>query len=389
MVPASTTRRLSLLRAHLQGAPAAAAVAPVANPTLDSIDARLGKAASAGLIKISPISLHVGAVVEGIDLKKELSPEQIQVVYDALVRHKVLVFHNADLNHEQQVRFTRELSTASPNVGPPTIGHTVFGHVDNYPEIFSVYQGERNRPRNLDSYDGSMYNARPWTGFHCDITACVNPPCIGMLRGDIIPPNAGDTQFGNLAAAYEGLSDPIKALVQNLRAEHLFNEGLLGGRSGNNEYAASIRSRKMVTHHPMAVVHPDTGEKILFVSPIFLKNIVGVKPRESEQILEMLWEHSVRPEYTLRHKWTEGDLVVWDERSTTHRAPTDVFQSGYERQLYRTTLLGQPLRGVDGSVSTIVEGLPMRSCEEEIRDRPTTWEQGRETLKGSGNHFGR
>lgn len=138
------------------------------------------------------------------------------------------------------------------------------------------------------------------------------------------------------------------------------------------EYAALIRSRKMVSYHPMAVVHPDSGERILYVSPIFLKGVVGPEPREADRLLEMLWEHSVRPEYILRHKWTQGYLVVWDERAAAHKAPTDVLASGFERQLYRTTLLGKPLRGVDGSVSQSVEGVPCaRARRSSATGRPT------------------
>ena len=107
------------------------------------IDSRLATAESEGLIQLKPIAKSLGVEVDGVNLKQKLSAEQIAVVYDALIRHKVLIFKKIGLNHEQQVRFTYELSEASPNIGAPTIGHTVFGHVDHYPEIFSVYQGEK------------------------------------------------------------------------------------------------------------------------------------------------------------------------------------------------------------------------------------------------------
>ena len=104
-------------------------------------------------------------------------------------------------------------------------------------------------------------------------------------------------------------------------------------------------------------MHPDTGEKILFNSPQFLKFVVGLTEEESTSLLHKLWAHSV--EYTISHEWSEGDLVVWDERSTTHRAPTDVYKNHVERQLYRTTLLGQPFHGLNGFTSAIVQGEPM------------------------------
>ena len=145
----------------------------------DEIDTRLETAEANGLISLNPISANLGVEVTGVDLKNQLSPKQVGVVYDALIRHKVLVFRKIGLNHEQQVRFTYELSGASQNIGGPTIGHTVFGHVDKYPEIFSVYQGEKSKPRNMERYEAKAAT-HPWTGYHCDITACVNPPSIGM-----------------------------------------------------------------------------------------------------------------------------------------------------------------------------------------------------------------
>ena len=354
------------------------AVAEPAFGTPTEIDARLAAAEAQGLIRLTPISKNLGVEVEGVDLKQKLSPEQVATVYDALIRHKVLVFKKIDLNHEQQVRFTYELSEASPNIGAPTIGHTVFGHVDQYPEIFSVYQGETTKPRNMDRYEENA-TSHPWTGYHCDITACVNPPSIGMLRGGIIPQGVGDTNFGNLAAAYATLDAETKERIASLKAEHEYKFGKTKG----TEAGDSIASRRMVSHHPLVAVHPDTGEKILFNSPGFLKFVVGLSEEESTELLHQIWGHSV--EYTIQHVWDEGDLVVWDERSTTHRAPTDIYSSGAERQLFRTTLVGQPLHGLDGSHSEIVQGEPMLSCEEELASRMHVGRTGTTT---TGNGFG-
>ena len=344
--------------------------------TLDEIEERLATAQTNGLIKLTPISESLGVEVEGVDLKEPLSSQEIAAVYEALLLHKVLVFKKIGLNHEQQVRFTHELSGASPNVGSPTIGHTVFGHVDQYPEIFSVYQGEKSKPRNMERYEATAAS-NPWTGYHCDITACVNPPSIGMLRGETIPEGVGDTNFGSLAAAYAKLDDATKNQIDHLQAEHEYKYGKTKGTQAGD----SIATRRMISHHPLVTVHPDTGEKILYNSPAFLKFIVGMEEEESRELLERIWRHSV--EYTIRHVWNQGDLVVWDERSTTHRAPTDIYSSGTERQLYRTTLVGQRLLGIDGRVSEIVEGEPMLSCEEELASRMHIGRTG-SALTGNG-----
>ncbi|MEM7078468.1 MAG: TauD/TfdA family dioxygenase [Pseudomonadota bacterium] len=350
---------------------------PAFGSTTD-IDARLVTAQEQGLIHLTPISERLGVTVTGLDLTKPLSEAQIACVYNALIRHKVLVFKRIGIDHAQQVRFTYELSSASPNVGAPTIGHTVFGHVENFPEIFSVYQGEKSKPRNMARYE-SQATSHPWTGYHCDITACVNPPSIGMLRGTIIPKGVGDTHFGNLAAAYATLDEATRRQVDTLWAEHEYKFG----RSKGSEAGDSIASRRMISHHPLVAIHPDTGEKVLYNSPGFLKFIVGLDEAESTELLHKIWGHSV--EFTIRHVWDEGDLVVWDERSTTHRAPTDIYAAGTERQLYRTTLVGQPLQGLDGRQSQIVEGEPMLSCEEELASRMHVGRSGTAT---TGNGFG-
>jgi taurine dioxygenase len=106
---------------------------------------------------------------------------------------------------------------------------------------------------------------------------------------------------------------------------------------------------------------------VLVASPSFIKSIVGMTPRESAKILEILWEHVVRPEYTVRFKWNPGDIAFWDNRSTAHLAPRDIFQSDFDRQLYRITLVGEKLTGVDGQVSRSIEGLPILSAADELK----------------------
>ena len=281
------SRRLRAVGAHLAKSSSALRSSTASAEQLDGL-------------RLTPISPHLGAEVEGVDLKQPLSPAQVSAVYDALLRHKVLVFKRIGLSHAEQVRFTYELSGASPHVGEPTIGHTVFGHAEGFPEIYSVYQGDRIKPKNMEKYTASSQKY-PWTGYHCDITACVNPPCIGMLRGDTIPEGAGDTNFGNLARAFETLSDEMKERILHMTAEHEYK---IGGYT-----AQSIADRKMISHHPLVTVHPDTGERILYNSPGFLKFITGMPFLESKALLHELWGHSV--EYTIQHKWSEGDLVVW------------------------------------------------------------------------------
>ena len=309
-------------------------------------------AATGAAIEIVPLTLHIGAEIRGVDLKRPLPPEQLKEVRDAFLKWKVVFFRDQHLDHAQHVAMARQF-------GEPTIGHAVFGHVEGHPEIYSV---AKHRTAN-ENREAMMVT--PWSGWHADITAAVNPPMASILRGVTIPPYGGDTFWTNLAAAYTGLSETMRRFVDGLRGIHKFvpREDPKPG----SEYNERVKRRTLVSEHPLVTVHAETGERVLFVSPSFLKSIVGLTPRESQKILEILWEHVTRPEYTVRFKWNAGDIAFWDNRSTVHLAPRDIFESDFDRRLYRITLVGQPLVGVEGRPSQAIEGLPILSAAEELR----------------------
>jgi alpha-ketoglutarate-dependent taurine dioxygenase len=299
-------------------------------------------------IEVVPMTLHIGAEIKGVDLKQPLPPGQQRAIRDAFLKWKVVFFRDQHLDHAQHVAMARQF-------GEPTIGHAVFGHVEGYPEIYSV---AKNRTAN------SKYEAMtvtPWFGWHTDVTAAVNPPCASILRGVTIPPYGGDTFWTNLVVAYEGLSPVMRGIVDGLRVIHAFEP------SGTGAYDEKVNRRRLRSEHPLVSIHPETGERVLVASPSFIKSIVGMNPRESAKMLELLWEHVVRPEYTARFKWNPGDIAFWDNRSTAHLAPRDIFQSDFDRQLYRITLVGEKLTGVDGQVSRSIEGLPILSAAEELK----------------------
>ncbi len=302
-------------------------------------------------VVVTPLTLHIGAEISGVDLARPLSAPARTAIHAAFLKWKVVFFRDQNLDHAGQVAFAREM-------GAPTIGHAVFGHVDGFPEIYSVA-----KHRTAQAHRTARMQ-RPWTGWHTDITAALNPPMASILRGVTIPPYGGDTLWTNLAAAYAGLSEPMRGFVDGLRGVHRFQAP--AGAGDNNAYDESVRRREMETEHPLVRVHPETGERLLFVSPSFLKSVVGLTPRESEQLLELLWEQIVRTEYTVRFKWRAGDIAMWDNRATAHLAPTDIFESDFDRQLYRITLVGDVPVGVDGRPSTAIRGAPILAVEREL-----------------------
>lgn len=302
-------------------------------------------------VEIKPLTLHIGAEISGVDLGRPLDTAVRKAIYDAFVKWKVVFFRGQSLDHAGQVAFARQM-------GEPTIGHAVFGHIPEYPEIYSIA-----KVRTAQAHRTELVQ-RPWTGWHTDITAALNPPKASILRGVTIPPYGGDTIWTNLAAAYQGLSETMRAFVDGLRGIHRFQAP--AGTKKNAAYDDSVSRREMETEHPIVRVHPETGERLLFVSPSFLKSIVGLSPRESQQMLELLWEHVVRTEYTVRFKWEPGDIAMWDNRATAHLAPTDIYASEFDRQLYRITLVGDIPIGVDGRPSVGLKGKPILAVETEL-----------------------
>ena len=301
-------------------------------------------AQKAGAVDVVPMAIHIGAEIRGVDLSRPLPPEHVSAIRNALLRWKVVFFRDQPLDHRQHIAFARQF-------GETTAGHVVYGSDGEYPQIYSVA-----KDRKANRYQGQVL-FRPWSGWHTDITAAINPPAASILRGDIVPPYGGDTQFTNLVAAYDALSPTMRTFVDGLRGLHKFAPP--PGVDESPEYRELMRKRTLVSEHPIVRVHPETGERALFVSPSFLKSIVGVSPRESQVLLEFLWEHSVRSEFTVRFRWEPGSVAFWDNRSTAHLAPRDIFDSDFDRQFYRVTLVGDVPIGVDGKPSTALEGTPI------------------------------
>ncbi|HEX2825930.1 MAG TPA: TauD/TfdA family dioxygenase [Burkholderiales bacterium] len=295
-------------------------------------------------VEIAPMAIHIGAEIRGVDLSKPLPKEHVKAVRDALLRWKVVFFRDQQLDHRSHIAAARQF-------GETTAGHVVYGSDGEYPQIYSVA-----KHRKANRFQGQVL-FRPWSGWHTDITAAINPPAASILRGDIVPPYGGDTQFTNLVAAYNALSPTMRGILDGLRGVHRFAPP--PGVDETPEYRELMKKRTLVSEHPIVRVHPETGERTLFVSPSFLKSIVGLSPRESQVLLEFLWEHIVRPEFTVRFSWKPGSVAFWDNRATSHLAPRDIFDSDFDRQFYRVTLVGDVPVGVDGKPSTSVQGEPI------------------------------
>jgi alpha-ketoglutarate-dependent taurine dioxygenase len=298
---------------------------------------------AADSLEIRPMSVFTGAEIFGVDLKQPLPDRAVEEIRAALLKWKVVFFRGQHIDHAQHVAFARRL-------GKPTVGHVLYGHEAGFPEVYSVAKRrERHTHADVDPI-------RPWSGWHTDLTTIVNPPAISILRGVTMPPYGGDTHFTNLVAAYHALSPAMQTFVDGLRGVHGY------GKVTGNALTQTQR-QNFSSEHPLVRVHPESGERALYVSPAFLKSIVGLSARESQQILELLFEHVVRPEFVVRFRWNPGDIAMWDNRATAHLAPEDIFETDFDRQLYRVTLVGDVPVGVDGMASTPIVGDPLGPAE--------------------------
>ena len=181
-----------------------------------------------------------------------------------------------------------------------------------------------------------VYDPHPiTTTWHSDTTFSPQPPSLTLLHARVIPPYGGDTMFSNSYLVYEHLSPGLRAVLDGLRARH----------QGTTMAAdAGLGPEAVTTDHPVVRVHPDTGRPALYVNANYTKEIEGWTEEESAPLLGYLYAQAARPEYTYRHRWQVGDIVIWDNRSTQHAVIPDT--GGQERTLHRVTIRGEEPRGI-------------------------------------------
>jgi taurine dioxygenase len=204
----------------------------------------------------------------------------------------------------------------------------------------------------LNSKEG--YAASTW---HTDVTFVPDYPEASILRAIDVPEAGGDTLWANTASAYEELAAPLKALVNELRAIHSnlydYAATFAGVSKDRIEYHRSVfASTVYETEHPVVHVHPESGERNLLVGH-FVKNFVGLNGADSNRLLSILQDHITRPENTVRWRWRKGDVAIWDNRATQHRAVADF--GPQSRHLRRVTIAGKAPVGIDGTVSRLLK----------------------------------
>ncbi len=194
--------------------------------------------------------------------------------------------------------------------GELTPGHPIHAAPDDRDEVLVVDTREAKVTLGYGERDPFSPPRRTITGWHTDITFVANPANASILRGVVIPPYGGDTLWTNLVAAYEDLSLPVRNFIDGLQAVHVWHGYDGVARVGHDS------SKPPSAVHPVVRVHPITGEKALFVNPVFTRYVVGLSDRESAAILGVLFEQMERPQFQVRFRWEPDSIAFWDNRAT-------------------------------------------------------------------------
>lgn len=270
------------------------------------------------MISAQPIAAALGAEITGIDLSQPLSESTIQALNDLLVKHQVIFFRNQDIGPAQHKALAEAFG--------PLQSHPAYGTVPDYPEI-TILESTAEKPTKIEEW-------------HTDMTFRQEPPLGTILRSRIVPGCGGDTLWASLGAAYDGLSDKMQGFLSGLTAVHDFAHGFRHSlaEEGGRERLAKALAENPPVEHPVIRSHPESGRKMIYVNRLFTTHITGMKDGESRALLEFLYQHCVKDEYTCRFRWEENSIAFWDNRSTLHKPINDYFPA--HRLMERITIDG-------------------------------------------------
>ena len=314
--------------ADARGAPYTSGVAVTAEPLVPVRAAPPGH--DYEHVRVTPVTSACGGLVEGVDLAHDLDDAVIAEIRRAVLDHHVVFFHDQRLTPDRQVAFSRRFGPFSP---VPFIEPT-----PDHPEVIAVVREASETQRFTF---GSLW--------HSDFSFLPEPPFASILYALQVPPVGGDTLWASQTLAYATLSSGMQQLLR----------GLIGRHSAVNAYSPKMQPvhdafTGMVVHtsedahrvqrHPVVRRHPETGEPALFANAQYTIGLEGFAPHEAKALLDLVFEHAVRPEFGCRWRWSVGDVAFWDNRAVQHMAMADFI--GHRRAMHRTTVAGDRPVGV-------------------------------------------
>jgi alpha-ketoglutarate-dependent 2,4-dichlorophenoxyacetate dioxygenase len=282
-------------------------------------------------VKTRQIGPCFAAEVEGVDLSRPLSADEIAAIHAGMDTYAVLVFHDQRIDDAQQLAFTRSLGDIEHAIGTSLRAPdeyrlpTTFADVSNLDKEHKVFA--RDDRRRLFAIGNRLW--------HSDSSFKVVPAKYSLLRAVSVPSRGGNTEFAYMPAAYDALDDETKAEIEDLVCEHsqIFSRQQLGFFDLTDEE----RARFAPVRQRLVRRHPVTGRKSIYLSS-HAGSILGWPVPEARAFLRDLVEHATRRQFVYAHRWSVGDLVMWDNRQTMHRARP--FPAHEPRDMRRTTLMG-------------------------------------------------
>ncbi len=281
-------------------------------------------------LTVTPLSPVLGAEISGVDLRRGLTPDEVEQMRAAWQKHIVLVIRGQDLTLDQQKKF-------AANFGE--LGERKRAKSALRKKVEGIYQTD---PHTLlvsnIKVDGKPIGAfgegEMW--FHIDSGYAEKPYKYTFLYGLELPSTGGNTRFVNMYTAYEKLPDEIKRKIAGRKALHVHEYK----RAERVDTSADVSDAPHWSH-PIVITHPETGRKSLFVDRLMTFRVEGMSHAESEDLLNLLFDHSENPAFIYEHEWRLKDLIMWDNRCTIHGRTW--FPENEDRLLRRCTVEGGPL----------------------------------------------
>ena len=272
--------------------------------------------------EVNRLSPTIGGELLGVDLRKDLTSEVKDLIYEALLVYKVIFFRDQDLTTDQHIHFSK-------NFGDLEV-HPFAPFKDGYPEVLKITHNEKSPGReNL---------------WHSDVTWRKEPSLGSVLRMLEKPENGGDTLFSDMYAAYDDLTDDVKQKLEGAVAVHDFvgfRKRLIKEGKSPKEIEA-FNEKFPMPEHPVFRTHPDTGKKVIYVNRAFTQYIKGWEEDESKDMLDFLYSRASTPEYQCRFAWENNSIAFWDNRACQHYANSDYWPQ--IRRVERVTIIGdQPV----------------------------------------------
>ena len=271
------------------------------------------------LINVNPISGSIGAEISNVDLSSKLDNKILKEIYRAFLLFNVIFFRDQKFEPLSQKEFAKR-------IGNPIIYPFVKG-LDKFPEITPILKKETDK----NNFGGI---------WHSDTTYQEKPPMGTMLYALDVPEYGGDTEFSNQYLAYDSLSKGMKVFLNDLQAVNISGKGRVAKTRSDimKHSSVGLKGDELEAIHPVVRTHPETNRKSLYINEAHTTKFVGMTEEESTPILEFLFKHQVKSEFTCRFKWRKGSVAIWDNRCTMHYPINDYY--GHRRLMHRITFEG-------------------------------------------------